>query len=73
MQLKQELSEPIWRYFEHFNDLLAQCHHHGIEKWWQYRILYDDLDYQTKTLLENMFQGDSCKRMKTKGEIYLRI
>ena len=54
MQFKQESSEPFWKYFERFKDLLAQCPHHGIEKWRQCQILYDGLDYQTKTLLETM-------------------
>ena len=31
MQFKQESSEPFWKYFERFKDLLAQCPHHGIE------------------------------------------
>ena len=33
MQFKQEPSEPFWRYFESFKDLLVQCPPHGIEKW----------------------------------------
>ena len=33
MQFRQEPSEPFWRYFERFKDLLAQCPHHGVEKW----------------------------------------
>jgi len=32
MQFRQEPSEPFWRYFERFKDLLAQCPHHGVEK-----------------------------------------
>ena len=54
MQFRQEPSELFWRYFERFKDLLAQCPHHGVEKWRQCQILYDGLDYQTKTLLETM-------------------
>ena len=57
MQFKQEQNEPFWRYFERFKDFLTQCPHHGVEKWWQYQILYDGLDYQTKTFLEAMCQG----------------
>ena len=57
MQFKQDPSEPFWRYFERFKDLLAQCPHHGVEKWRQCHILYDGLDYQTKILLETMIQG----------------
>ena len=48
MQFRQERSEPFWRYFKRFKDLLAQCPHHGVEKWRQCQILYDGLDYQTK-------------------------
>ena len=40
MQFRQESSEPFWRYFEQFKDLLAQRPHHGVEKWHQCQILY---------------------------------
>jgi len=33
MQYRQETNEPLWKYFEKFKDLLAQCPHHRIEKW----------------------------------------
>jgi len=33
MQFRQETNEPFRKYFERFKDLLAQCTHHGIEKW----------------------------------------
>jgi len=33
MQFKQAANEPFWKYLERFKDLLAQCPHHGIEKW----------------------------------------
>jgi len=33
MQFKKEPSEPFWRYFERFKNLLVQCPHDGIEKW----------------------------------------
>jgi len=59
MQFMQEPSEPFWRYFERFKDLLVQCSHHGIEKWRQCQILYDGLDYSTNTLLETCAKGDS--------------
>ena len=58
MKYRRETNEPFWKYFELFKDLLAQCSHHGIEKWRQWQILYDRLDYQTKALLETMCQGD---------------
>ena len=62
MQYRQETIEPFWKYFERFKDLLAQCPHHGIEKWHQYQILFDGLDYQTKMLLKTMYQGDFLKK-----------
>ena len=67
MQFKQELSEPFWKYFEQFKDLLAQCSHHGIEKWQQCQILYGRLDYQTKTLLETMCQEEFLKKDEEQG------
>ena len=67
MQFKQESNEPFWKYFERFKDLLALCPHHGIEKWRQCQILYDGLDYQTKTLLETMCQGEFLKKDENQG------
>ena len=67
MQFKLETSEPFWKYFERFKDLLAQCPHHGKEKWWQCQILYNGLDYQSKTLLETMYQGKFLKKDENQG------
>ena len=67
MQFRQEPSEPFWRYFERFKDLLAQCPHHGVKKWRQYQILYDGLDYQTKILLETMCQGEFLQKDENQG------
>ena len=38
-----------------------------IEKWQQCQILYDGLDYQTKTLLETMCQGEFLKKDENQG------
>ena len=67
MQFKIEPSEPFWRYFERFKDLLVQCPHHGIEKWRQCQILYDGLDYSTETLLESMCQGGFLQKHENEG------
>ena len=58
IQFKQEHNEQFWKYFERFKDLLAQCPHHSIKKWWHCQILYDGLDFLIKTLLEPMCQGE---------------
>ena len=71
MQCKQETTEPFWKSFERFSDLLAQCSYHGLEKWRLCQILYDGLDYQNKTLLEIMCQGRFLKKDEHEGwEIY---
>ena len=68
MQYRQKINEPFWKYFEKFKNLLAQCPpHHGIEKWRQCQILYDGLDYQTKTLHETMCQGEFLKKDEDQG------
>ena len=67
MQFKQIANEPFWKYFERFKDLLAQCPHHGIEKWRLCQALYDGLEYQTKTLLESMCQGGFLKKNEDEG------
>jgi len=52
-------------------DLLAQCLHHGVEKWRQCQVLYDDLNYPMKTLLEMMCQGEFLKKDEDQGwDIY---
>ena len=67
MQFRQEPSESFWRYFERFKDLLDQCPHHGMKKLRQCQILYDGLDYQTKILLEIMYQGEFLQKDKNQG------
>ena len=67
LQFKQTANEPFWKYFERFKDLIAQCPHHGIEKWRLCQALYDGLEYQTKTLLESMCQGGFLKRNENEG------
>ena len=67
IQFRQEQSEQFWRDFELFKDFLAQCAHHGVEKWHQYQILYNGLDYQTKILLENMSQGGFLQKDENEG------
>ena len=62
IKFKQEPSEPFWRYFERFKDLLVQCSHHEIEKWRQCQIAYDGLEYSTRTLLETMCQGGILRK-----------
>jgi len=41
-----------------FKDLLAQCPHHAIEKWHLCQIIYEGVDYSSKTRLESMSHGD---------------
>ena len=67
MQFRQLPNEPFWKLFERFKDLLAQCPHHGIEKWRLCQSLYDGLDYSTKTLLESMCQGGFLGKNETEG------
>jgi len=62
MQFRQEPNEPFKKYFKHFKDLLAQCPHYGVKKWRQCQVLYDGLNYLTKTLLETMHQGEFLKK-----------
>ena len=43
-----------------------------MEKWRQCQILYDGLDYQTKTLLETMCQGGFLQKDENQGWDFLR-
>ena len=67
LQFKQTANEPFWKYFERFKDLLAQCPHHGVEKWRLCQVIYDGLDYSTKTLLESMCQGGFLEKNENEG------
>ena len=57
-QFNQRDKEPFWRYLERLKDLLTQCPHHAIEKWCLCQIIYEGVDYNSKTLLESMSHGD---------------
>ena len=73
MHFRQEQSEPFWRYFERFKDLLAQCPHHGVEKWRQCQISTMVQIIRRKSCQKPYAREGSCKRMRTKVRIYLRI
>src|SRR6516165_2888819 len=53
----QNEKESFWKYFDRFQNLLAQCPRHGLEKWCLCQILYECLDFNTRTMLESMCQG----------------
>ena len=57
-QFRQLDKKPFWRYLDRFKDLLAQRPHHAIKKWSLYQIIYEGVDYQSKTLLESMSHED---------------
>ena len=42
-QFHQLPSEPFWKYFERFKDLISKCPHHAIEKWRLCQIIYEGL------------------------------
>ena len=67
MQFKREINEIFWKYFECFKDLKDQYPRHDIEKWRKCQIVYDDLDYQNKTLLETMCQGGFLQKDENHG------
>ena len=50
--------ESFWKYFDRFKNLLAQCPHHGLEKWRLCQIIYEGMDYSTRTMVESMCQGE---------------
>ena len=51
-------SEPFWKYFERFKDLISKCPHHAIEKWRLCQIIYEGVKYNSKPLFESMSHGD---------------
>ena len=54
-QFRQRKKEPFWRNLERFKDLQAQCHaiKNGL-----CQIIYEGVDYQSKTLLESTSHGN---------------
>lgn len=50
--------ETLSKYLERFIDLLLQCPHHGFEQWRLSTILYEGLDFATRTLVESMCNGE---------------
>lgn len=59
---KQKMGESFWKFFERFKDLLAQCPHHGVEKWRLCQIIYEGLNMSSRTMLESMCQGAFMKK-----------
>ena len=57
IQFKQATNESLWSYMERLKDLLSQCPHHGFEIWRLTQILYEGLNYSTRTLIESMCGG----------------
>ncbi|PKA55602.1 hypothetical protein AXF42_Ash006804 [Apostasia shenzhenica] len=57
-QFVQLDKETLWKYIDRFKNLLAQCPHHGIEKWRLCQILYEGMDYSTRTMVESICQGE---------------
>ncbi|XP_026417409.1 uncharacterized protein LOC113312894 [Papaver somniferum] len=51
-------SETLSKYLERFYDLLLQCPHHGLEQWRLSTILYEGLDFATRTMFEAMCNGE---------------
>jgi len=52
----QSQGEKFFTYFERFKDLLHECHH-GFEIICLIQMLYDGLDYPTKTMVESLCNG----------------
>lgn len=52
--IHQEVNESFWKYFERFTKMLAKCPNHGINKAQQCQILYEGLNFPTKTVVESM-------------------
>jgi len=45
--------------------LFAQYSHHGLDQAHLCQIVYEELDQQTKTMVESMYQGDFLSKYAT--------
>ena len=54
-----------------FKDILAQYPHHAIEKWHLCQIVYESVDYSSKTLFEFMSHGDFTRKIDDDAWIFL--
>jgi len=63
--------ESFWKNFDRFKNLLAQCPHHGLDQACWCQIIYEELDQQTRTLVESMCQGDFLSKRATAGKEFL--
>ena len=57
-QFSQNEGETFSKYFERFNQLLYSCPHHAIPKHVLCQIVYEGLNYQTRSQLESMCGGE---------------
>jgi len=46
--------ESFWKYFGRFETLLAQCPYHSLDQARLCQIVYEELDQQTRTMVESM-------------------
>ncbi|KAK1265662.1 hypothetical protein QJS04_geneDACA014972 [Acorus gramineus] len=70
-QFIQKEGESLWRYLERFKDLLLQCPHHGFEVWRLVQILYEGLNYTTRTMVESMCSGEFTNKNETEAWAFL--
>ena len=63
--------ETMYEYMERFKDLLLQCPHHGFEKIRLVQILYEGLDYPTKTMVESFCNGVFTQKTADQAWAYL--
>ena len=68
---QQAQGETFYSYFEWFKDLLLECPHHGFDKIRLIQILYEGLDYQTKTMVESLCNGGFTG--KTVDDVWLYL
>jgi len=63
--------ESFWRCFERFKHLLAQCPHHGLERWGLCQIIYEGLDQAPRTTMESMCHGGFLNKSETEAFDFL--
>ncbi|RZC57951.1 hypothetical protein C5167_005246 [Papaver somniferum] len=69
----QQEGESLYRFLERFNDLLSQCPHHGFDKMKLVQIIYDGLDYSTKTMVESMCAGEFTSKNVDAAFTFLEV
>lgn len=59
--------ESLYEAWEHFQDLIRRCPHHGFPVWQQIQMFYNGLSSQNRSSIDAAWGGSICKKTPEKA------